>query len=189
MSKPIEAVYERGRLRTLGSLSLSEGDYVLLKLRLVSGDAEAKLAAFNSLLDACAGMSEQRWEIFTEASVRRPSHSYREAGLGVGSRSSHSSDPLPCASAWPAQHESGHSSWQNGKKRCGEFCTGGQMRTSASMISSACCSGSGLNSGSGVVIRSFSWMELKTKSTFSVMATRRRNTRSEKSAASLHATA
>ncbi len=69
---PIEAVYEEGRLRPLKPLPLSEGDHVRLELRLVPGDAEAKLAALDSLLDACAEMTEQQWEVFEQASARRP---------------------------------------------------------------------------------------------------------------------
>ncbi len=72
MSKQIEAIYEEGRLRPLEPLALSEGDHVRLVLKLVPGDADEKLAALDSLLDACAEMTEQQWEVFEDASARRP---------------------------------------------------------------------------------------------------------------------
>ncbi len=72
MSKRIEAVYEEGRLRPLEPLALSEGDHVRLDLRLVPGDADEKLAALDNLLDACAEMTEQQWEVLEDASARRP---------------------------------------------------------------------------------------------------------------------
>jgi len=43
MTKPIEAVYEKGRLRLLEPVSLKEGDHVRLHLKLIrvaSGDSE-----------------------------------------------------------------------------------------------------------------------------------------------------
>ncbi len=78
MSKSIEAVYEGGRLRPLESLSLSEGDRVRLELKLVPGDAEAKLAALDSLLDSCAEMTDRQWEVFEEASTAELNELKRE---------------------------------------------------------------------------------------------------------------
>ncbi len=39
MSKPVEAVYEEGRLRPLEPVALNEGDHVRLELELVPDDA------------------------------------------------------------------------------------------------------------------------------------------------------
>lgn len=72
MSKSIQAIYEAGRLRPLEPLSLNEGDQVRLELTLVPVDAAKKLSALDSLLDSCDEMTEQEWEVFDEASARRP---------------------------------------------------------------------------------------------------------------------
>ncbi len=45
MSKPIEAVYEEGRLRPLEPVPLNEGDHVRLELKLVPDNAGENLAA------------------------------------------------------------------------------------------------------------------------------------------------
>lgn len=72
MGQVIEAIYERGRLRPLEPLPLSDGDRVRVEVEVKSQEIQAKLDALDSLLTACAELTDEQWTTFDEATQRRP---------------------------------------------------------------------------------------------------------------------
>ena len=81
MGKVIEAVYENGVFRPLEPVQLPEGEHVHVTVPDLTAAQQRRLAALEAFDAACTDLTEEQWQLFSEAVQRRSWFGNRQLDL------------------------------------------------------------------------------------------------------------